>query len=355
MTELDPAPPAERFDSLAFSLARYREVTPRLACRAEGPEGVEAWRREARAKLRELLGPMPADRVPLDAAFGEPKRKAGYARRTVTFATRPGMSAFGYLLVPDDRPARGPAVLCLPGHGRGVDEIVGIDQDGRDRDHLDGYQHDFAVQCAQRGYVTLALEPIGFGHRRDPAARRKSAGTSSCQPAAGAALMLGETMVGWRTWDAMRALDLLAGLPEVDPGRIAMMGISGGGTVTLYTAALDDRVKAAVLSCSFCTFRDSIYSIGHCIDNYVPGILHWFEMADLVGLIAPRFLFCEAGTDDPIFPEAGVRAALDRAGRIYRAAGAADRIDHAFFDAGHSFHGQAAFARLADWLSARPA
>jgi dienelactone hydrolase len=148
------------------------------------------------------------------------------------------MWAFGYLLVPEGLKQPGPAVLCVPGHGRGVDEIVGIADDGSDRDHLDGYQHDFAVQCAQKGYVTLALEPLGFGHRRDEAARKKGKSASSCQPAAGAALMLGETMVGWRTFDALRALDLLAGLPEVNPGRIAMMGISGGGTISLYAAAL---------------------------------------------------------------------------------------------------------------------
>jgi dienelactone hydrolase len=295
---------------------------------------------------------MPGDPVPLEPEFGEPKPKAGYSRRTVTFATRQEMSAFGYLLVPDDRKHRppGPAVLCVPGHGRGVDEIVGIADDGTDRDHWDGYQHDFAVQCVQQGYVTLALEPLGFGHRRDQATCKKGQSASSCQPAAGSALMLGETMAGWRTWDSIRALDLLAGRPEVDAARIAMMGISGGGTITLYTAALDERVKVAVLSGSFCTFRDSIYSLSHCIDNYVPGILNWFEMADLAGLVAPRYLFCESGTDDTIFPEAGVKAALEHAGRIYDSLSAADRIDHAFFHAGHSFDGQAAFARLRDWL-----
>jgi hypothetical protein len=65
----------------------------------------------------------------------------------------------------------------------------------------------------------LALEPLGFGHRRDPAARARGASASSCQPAAGAALLLGETMVGWRVWDALRAVDLMAARPEIDPGR----------------------------------------------------------------------------------------------------------------------------------------
>jgi dienelactone hydrolase len=348
----DPETSTPRFDSLAYTLARYRGITPRLACdpTARDDAEVNAWMLMARAKLRELIGPFPEERVALNPSYGEPTRKDGYSRRALTFDTRHDLSAFGYLLIPDGARTGAPAVFCVPGHGRGVDEIVGIDDEGKDRDHLDGYQHDFAVQCVRQGYVTLAIEPLGFGRRRDPAARASGAGRSSCQPAAGAALMLGETMIGWRTWDAMRALDLLASRPEVDPKRMAMMGISGGGTVTMYTAALDDRVKAAVLSGSFCTFKDSIFSLSHCIDNYVPDILTWFEAADLAGLIAPRALFVENGKDDLIFPQSGVDAALAVAREIYQGCGVPDQIDHASFDGGHQFDGTAAFRRLKDWL-----
>lgn len=302
----EPETSTSRFDSLAFTLARYREVKPRLACdpTARDDAEINAWMFMARAKLRELIGLLPEERVELEPVYGELARKDDYGRRALSFATRPDLSACGYLLVPDGAKAGGPAVLCVPGRGRGVDEIVGTDDDGKDRGHLDGHQQDFAVQCARQGYVTLAMEPLGFGRRRDPAAMLQGAGRSSCQSAAGAALMLGETMIGWRTRDAMRALDLLASLPEVDPNRMAMLGISGGGTVTLYTAAaLDDQVKAAVLSGSFCTFKDSILSLPHCIDNYVPDISTWFEAADLAGLIAPRPLFIENGKADPIFPK----------------------------------------------------
>lgn len=348
-----------KLDSLAYILARYENVRPRLAFPANG--AAREWRSRARARLAELIAVPTIGRGALSPLFGEPKMRPGHRRIPVTFSTRPELEAFGYLLVPDKIEKPAPAVLCLPGHGRGVDDLVGIAEDGTDRDHNDGYQHDFAVQCVRRGYVTLALEMIGFGHRRDPAARKAGPSTSSCQTASGAALMLGETMVGWRVWDAMRALDLLAAsdgeaVPlralgvEVDPKRLAVMGISGGGTVGLYLAALDRRVKAAVLSCSFCTFKDSIYSISHCIDNFVPGVLRDFEVADIAGLIAPRFLIAENGTDDAIFPEAGVKAALRETQRIYAAQGAEKNIAHTFFNGGHLFHGEAAFARLREWL-----
>jgi dienelactone hydrolase len=346
MTEPTP----DRLDSLAYTLARYRERTPRLAFPGGSPEAIAAWRESARAKLVELLGDFPGAKVPLDPEPGEPIEKEGYTRRTVVFATRPGMAAFAHLLVPDGLKGRAPAVVCIPGHGRGADDLVGLGPDGKDRPYKDGYQHDYAIQCVERGLVVLALEPLGFGHRRDPAARKSDPSTSSCQPAAGAALMLGETLLGWRVWDASRAIDYLATLPEVDPSRVAMMGISGGGTITLYAAALDDRIKVAVLSCSFCTFRDSIFSVAHCIDNYVPGILNWFEASDLAALIAPRHLFAEAGLDDALFPIPGVHKALRDAGRAFAAQGASGHVDHHVFDGAHVFDGSRALPRMKEWL-----
>lgn len=337
-------------DTLSYSLARYSRNTPRLAFPAEDAGAIGAWQSRARARLIDLIGFPAEERVPLEPRYGVPKDRPGYARLPVVFDTRPGLSAFGYLLLPAGVPQPAPAVICLPGHGRGVDDIVGLAEDGGERDHDDGYQHDFAVQCVRRGYVTLALELPGFGHRRDPAARKAGPGTSSCQPSAGAALMLGETMVGWRVWDTLRALDLLQDRPEVDPARIALMGISGGGTVILYAAALDERVKVSVLSGSFCTFKDSIFSRSHCIDNYVPGVLRDFELADITGLIAPRALFAETGSDDPLFPEAGAREADAAVRRVYEARGAGDRFRRVVFEGGHVFHGAEAFRQLGGWL-----
>jgi dienelactone hydrolase len=345
-----PDPTLDRLDSLAYSLARYGMSTPRLAFPGGPPEAVAAWRTEARARLVRLLGGLAVEKVPLQPEFGQPVKKDGYSRRTVVFATRPGMAAFAYLLVPDGLKGRASAVVCIPGHGRGVDDLVGLGPDGKDRPYKDGYQHDYALQCVEQGHVVLAVEPLGFGHRRDPAARKSGPSSSSCQPVAGAALMLGETLLGWRVWDMMRGIDLLESLPEVDGSRIAMMGISGGGTITLYAAALDDRIKVALLSCSYCTFRDSIYSIAHCIDNYVPGILNWFEASDLAALIAPRFLFAEAGLDDPIFPVVGVHRALRDVERHFAAQGAAGHVDSHVFDGEHVFDGSRSLVRMKEWL-----
>ncbi len=329
---------AERnLDSLEYSLFRYGRQVRKLAFRAGSAEETRVWQRKLRRKLRELLGGFPR-RVPLEAEVAECVELEGYTRETVYFQSREGLSVFAYFILPHGFRVPGPAVVCLPGHGQGVDAIVGIAEEP--------YQANFALQCVEHGFAALAVEQLGFGHRRDERARKEGPGHTSCQPAAGAALLLGETMIGWRVWDAMRAMDYLQTRSEVDPRRIGMMGISGGGTTTFFTAALDRRVKAAVVSGYFNTFRDSILSIPHCMDNYIPGMLKYAEMYDIAGLIAPRGLFVESGTKDSIFPVEATRFAFEQAKRIWTAFGAEDRLELEVFEGEHQFWGKGAFEFL---------
>lgn len=339
--------PSVHRDSLQYSLWRYAQAERRLKFPIDLPAEWPIWQRTARSKLTELIGlPHSVDdaRPALHVHYEPAVSRPGYARQWVQFETRPGMQAVGWLLVPDKLVGPRPAMICLPGHGRGIDEIVGLDEDAHDNDNVQSYQHNFAIQCVRQGYVTFALEMIGFGHRRDPAACNRGAESSSCMPAAGAALMLGETMVGWRVWDVIRSIDFLTGHSDVDSSRIGLMGISGGGTVASYAAALDQRVSCTMLSGSFSTFRDSIFVVMHCIDNYVPGILNWFEVADLAAMIAPRLLFCESGSEDDIFPENGVRKAFAETVETYNAMNAVENIALDVFQAGHVFDGHVGFS-----------
>ena len=264
-------------DTLAFSHQLYTDTPRELAFQATTLSEAEAWQHELRAKLIELVGGFPVETCDLEPEVWNSHEFPTYFRETVQFKSRPHMAVFGYLLSPKCPKDSGPnpAILCLAGHGRGVDDIVGIAEDGTMRSAYGGYQNDFALQCVAHGYTVLAIEQFGFGHRRDPIARERGGGNSSCQPSAGAALLLGQTMVGWRVYDAMRAFDYLATRPEIDTNRLGVMGISGGGTTTFFTAALDTRVKAAVVSGYFNTFRDSILSISHCVDNYIPNVLQY--------------------------------------------------------------------------------
>ena len=123
------------------------------------------------------------------------------------------------------------------------------------------------------GWVPIAIEPMAFGCRRDRQTSIEGSVIRPCQPLAGTALLLGQTMIGWRVYDVMRTIDLIATRPEFDAARIGCVGISGGGTCTLFSAAVEPRIRAAFVSGYLNTFRDSVGSLSHCIDNYVPGIL----------------------------------------------------------------------------------
>ena len=341
----EPAALADRqLDSRDFCLSEYDRITPAMTFAARDQAAARRWQRAARRKVAELVGGLPARRVELRPEVLETRDLGSYTRERVVFQTRENLSAVGYLLLPKDRPRPLPVVIALPGHGRGVDDIVGIEADGSQRAARGtGYARDYALQCVEQGYATFALEQLAFGARRDEAARRAGPNEYSCRPAACAALLFGQTMVGWRVWDAMRAIDYVATRQEIDATRVATLGASGGGTIALFTAALDERVKAAVVSAYFNTFRDSIVAISHCPDNYVPGMLRQMEMYDLAGLVAPRPLFVESGERDRIFPIAGFRTALEKAQRIYQVFGVPAKLGHEIHDGAHEFRGTKAF------------
>ena len=205
---------------------------------------------------------------------------------------------------------------------------------------------DFALQAVKRGFAVLAIEQLGFGHRRENRAIQKGSGASSCNPLAGSLLLLGQTMINWRVYDVIRAIDYLERRNEVDRTRVGVMGISGGGTISLFSAALEKRIKATIVSGYFCTFYHSIFSLEHCIDNYIPGILQYGEMYDVAGLIAPRALFIEAGDRDPIFPVEGVREAIGKIKRVYQIMRAEDNLDWEIFPGEHHIYGKKCFAFL---------
>jgi dienelactone hydrolase len=331
-------------DPRAYVRYRLEKTTPRLGWSAEAARDPLEHQRLLREELNALLaGVLQWERAPLEIETVSLTQEEGYTREAITFATRPGLRAFAYLLIPDDVPVPLPAIIALPGHGVGADGPVGL--------YSEPYHSNFALQCVQKGYVTLALEQFSFGKRRDEQAGQVGAGASSCTRDSMAALMLGECMTGWRVFDAMCAVDVLQSRAEVDKGSIATMGISGGGLTSLFTAAMDTRIAACVVSGYFNTFTDSILAMDHCVDNYVPGISRLCEMPDLAALIAPRPFFVENGTRDPIFPLTAFEGAVKQAESIYQAFGALQNLGSEIFEGDHQFHGKEAFAFLRNHLS----
>jgi len=330
---------AASFDPVLYTRKLYESARLEMTFRATSRKQAEAWQKRLRTKLTELLGGFPATRVDPRPETLEVREFPAWRREKLVFQSKPGAAVLAYLLTPKDARPPYATMVCVPGHGRGVDDIVGIDDKGQDRTDKDGYQHDFALQVVEHGMAAVAIEPMAFGCRRDPRTKKGGLKTSACQPSAGAALLLGQTMIGWRVWDVMRTIDWIETRQELDAKRVGCMGISGGGTCTTFSAALEPRIRAAMISGYLNIFRDCILSLSHCIDNYVPGILNWAEMYDVAGLIAPRPLFAESGEKDEIFPIAASRESFARVKKVYEVFGAADLVEQETFDGPHSFWG----------------
>ena len=339
-----------RFDPVAYTRDLYAAAPRRLRFGARTRREAEEWQTALRSKLTELVGGFPAERQPLRPITLETRTFPGYTREKIVFDSRPGVSVLAYLLLPTKARRPAPAMICVPGHGRGVDDIVAIDDRGSDRTDKAGYQHDFAIQVVEAGLAAMAIEPMGFGCRRDAVNARLGLSRKACDPVAGGALMVGQTMIGWRVWDVMRTLDYMATRAELDQSRIGCMGISGGGTVTVFSTALDLRIRVALVSGYLNTFRDSVGSLAHCTDNYVPGILNWAEMHDLAGLIAPRPLFVESGEKDNIFPIRASIESFNEVKKIYGVFEASDRVEQEVFPDEHSFWGKRGIPFLARHL-----
>ena len=162
MKALDASLQSDELDLIHWTLERYKSAPLRLTFRATNQAEAEAWQRELRAKLTELLGGFP-DKTALRPETLEVRQYPGYRRERVIFHSRPGVAVVGYLLTPSAGKPPYPTVVAIPGHGRGADDIVGIDEHGRDRTNKPGYQHDFAIQAVEHGLATFAIEPMAFG------------------------------------------------------------------------------------------------------------------------------------------------------------------------------------------------
>ena len=241
--------------------------------------------------------------------------------------------------------------------GLGIEpERVQAREDGSERLVPDGYHRDFALALCRLGFAVAVPEIACFGERQnDHSALAADAPVpSSCQQSAALAMHLGGSVLGLRVLEARRLADWLRARPDLDGERLGAMGISGGGALCLLHAALDQRVRAAVISGYLCDWRDSIFAVAHCSCNYVPGLARFGGISDVAGLVAPRPLLAEAGERDPLFPLAGVRRAAARLRAIYARSGAGGAARLSVFPGRHRIDGRAAYPFLVAALAAPP-
>ncbi|MGH9028869.1 MAG: alpha/beta hydrolase family protein [Acidimicrobiales bacterium] len=307
----------------------------------EDPSAFEDWRSRCRARLDELLGPLPA-RVPLDLETLEVEHCEGYRREKVVYDTEDTMSVPGYLLVPEDRTSVGAAVLAVHGHGPGKDLVCGLAT-------TEAPNGDYAQQLARRGYVVLAPDLRCFGERAD----WNPPDHYGCDTNLVHAVMAGPRPLTQNLWDLARSLDVLEAHPLVDPGRLGVAGLSLGGTMSLLLAAWDQRVSAAVVSGYFSSWAESHKMPWNmCGSQVLPGMLGHLEHVDLGALVAPRPLLVESGTEDDLFPVQVAKSELAKLREVYRSFGAEERLEHDVFEGGHRWHGVDAYPFFERWLRA---
>ena len=327
-----------------YELCLMRKTTPSL--RYSKSEDFLTWQKNARAKLRELLG---LDKMGFCEPLVHDFKKTGelaFEEYTFSVETEPGFLVPCHFCLPQNARAKNPLVICLQGHTTGAHISLGRAVYPGDKGYIEGGDRDFALQVLREGYCALVIEMRGFG------ALGGTPKGPACHIPAMAALLLGRTMLGERVWDVSRVLDaVLNRFDCIDPSDIYCMGNSGGGTVTYYAACMDERITLAMPSCSVCAYRDSIATIRHCVCNFIPKIAEYFDMGDLAGLIAPRKLVVVHGINDEIFPKEGVFEAYETIKKMYEAAGAPDNCRLVTGPAGHRFYADAAWATVKEMIS----
>lgn len=305
----------------------------------------EEWRINLRKILIEVLGGFP-DKSDFDLEVIERKEFEEYFREKISFNSSREIKVYGYLLTPKNIEFPNSLVIAIPGHGYGMKDAVGINPDGSEKERSTGYMKDFGLILVKNGFMTFVIEQLGFGERREEKDIKEGQDKSSCRFYSFWALMLGKTLLGLRVWDLIRTIDLFVEEYGICENSIGVYGISGGGTTALFASALDDRIKATVISGYLNTFKDSILSIHHCECNYIPKILHYAEMYDIASLIAPRNLFIEHGKHDHIFPIEKTIYAYERVKKVYEFLGVPENIDSEFFDGGHEIYAKKAITWL---------
>lgn len=261
-----------------------------------------------------------------------------------------GLKMAVYLLTPKNIKGKAPAVVALCGHGYGVRHILGISKKGNKKilPYLDNYQKNFAVELCKRGCMVIAPELVGFGEAKLQKDLWKPFYISSCDELSHHLLPYGLTTASMRVYQTLVCADILSKQENVDLEKLSVMGISGGGLTALYSAVLDDRFKKIVISCYVNTFRDSILSLWHCPDNYIPHILNVGEIYDFASSLVPRKLLIESGKKDKLFPIDASKKAHSEIRRVYKLAGTEDNLQIDIFNGKHSVNGQKSFDFLAE-------
>ncbi|HXX92298.1 MAG TPA: prolyl oligopeptidase family serine peptidase [Planctomycetota bacterium] len=305
--------------------AKFEERRKAVAA-LKTPEEVKARQDALRAKFIEALGGLP-ERTPLNAKLAGTLKGEGFRVEKVIYESRPDHHVTGSLYLPEGK-GPFPGVLVPCGHS--------------DKGKAEEAYQRISILLVKNGFAVLCYDPIGQGERMQlltpegkPAIKGNTTEHSLVEVAA---LPVGWSTASFRIWDGLRSLDYLASRPEVDPQRLGCTGNSGGGTMTAYLMALDDRIACAAPSCYITTLERLFATIGpqDGEQNITGQVAFGMEQTDYVTMRAPRpTLICTATRD--FFDIQGSWTTFREAKRTYALLGHAERVDLIEYPDTHGF------------------
>lgn len=286
------------------------------------PEKIQDWEKRKKEIREEILansGLKVDHKLALDMRETTTIQMDGYVIKNIYFQTQPGVYATANLFIPEGE-GPFPAVVNMHGHwmeAKGAENIQSV-----------------AHSLAKNGYVCLSMDAFGAGERSTTHMDFEYHGSNL-----GASLMnIGETLLGVQVVDNMRAVDLLSSLPYVDAENIGATGASGGGNQTMWFAAMDERVKAAMPVVSVGTFESAVMG-SNCVCELLPGGLSFTETSGVLALYAPRALkMCNHNKDSnaTFYPSEMLRS-YHNALPIFEQYEAEEKIAYELFDLEHGY------------------
>ncbi len=278
---------------------RLREVT--------SLEALAAWQGELRGAIDGAFSPLPS-RTPYNLRRTGLVEMPGIRLHKLTFESRPGCLVTANLYEPTKVDGPAPAVLVPCGHSMNGKAI--------------GLYREACMRLALNGFITLIYDPFNQGERDQYALvpdRECVAGCCAAHNMMTKQLeLLGEWFGTWRTWDGIRALDVLLDWPGVDRTRVGLTGNSGGGTLTTWLWAVDDRFTMAAPGCFITTWLANLENeLPADGEQYPPGLLGaGLELGDLLASRAPKPLLL-LGQEYDFFDRRGLRWVHEQLAPLY--------------------------------------
>ncbi|MBQ0007077.1 MAG: acetylxylan esterase, partial [Alistipes sp.] len=236
--------------------------------------GLDKWQASFRSELRSKLGISVIEASVQEmnfkpsATFLRSEDDGTMIREWWEMTTEPDVVMKFIVMKPKNQDgSRLPLMIATHGHSKSTEISAGIYRNEDERASGEDGERNIGVQAVQHGFIAIAPAMRGFGDTRHPDDIERDS-HSSCLDLYQRDVLVGRTPVGDRVWDMMKLIDWAFENLPVDTRNVVISGNSGGGTVSIYAAAVEPRITMSVPGSAFCTFERSIGFMRHCACNY---------------------------------------------------------------------------------------